>query len=203
MIRSRRFRIAVVIAGGVAGFAASATLWLPALLIAPADAGGADAAILLAGDDPREPGPDLVLSRYRAGAVRFVACASPPAYVGLYPADASCRQLGEMGIPADRRFIVHLPQTECDREMLAALLSVARDQGWHSLLFVVSPERSRWLRRIATRDFARAGIRASVTYAEQDRADLAHGWWRTHRKAQRLVTEALDDGLDLFYGRCR
>ena len=203
MTWSRRFRIGVLMAAAAAAFAVSATLWLPALLIAPAGSGRADAAILLVGNAPPGPGRDLVLSRYRSGAIRYVACASAPTYVGIYPADASCRELGDLGVPPDRRLIVHLPQTECGREKLPTLIALARGQGWRSVQLVVSPEGSRATRRLATRDFAGAGIEAWVTYAEPDRADLVNGWWRTHRKAQRMIGAALGNGLDLFYRQCQ
>jgi hypothetical protein len=201
--RWRRLRNASITALAPALVAVSSAWWLPALSIGPAGDGETDAAVIIEGEVP--PGPDagLVAERFRSGAVRSVVCASPAAFVGVYPADATCRTLGRMGVPEDRRFILHLPRPACEREVLPPIAALARAQGWTSLLLVVVPEGSRAFGRVARRDLAAAGVRAVVTYAGRDRAALVDRWWRAHRQAQRLVGGVMDDTLNLFYRECR
>jgi hypothetical protein len=140
---------------------------------------------------------------YRRGLGRKVVCASSQFSPGEFIADYSRLSLVELGVAANDIEVQHLPLASCLGEVLPELIGLVQKRGWKTVLFVVHPEESRAVGRFVPRAFAASGIRATVTYSEDSRRELVDGWWRTHRKAQRIVAAAFETALDACYSRCR
>jgi uncharacterized SAM-binding protein YcdF (DUF218 family) len=121
----------------------------------------------------------------------------------VYPADYARAHLIALGVPAENVLTFYIPFRDCRAESLAVIADFVKRQGWRSALMVVDPAVSGRSNHLAQPLFAREQIKLAVTYATRDRERLLDHWWREHWKTQRLIGEALDDVVDLFYAKCR
>jgi hypothetical protein len=144
-----------------------------------------------------------VADLYRRRLSKNVVCASSQFSPGEYIADYSRSYLVELGVAANDIEVQHLPLTDCFGEALPELVGIVQRSGWKSVLIVVPPETSRRIGGLAPAFFKPLGIQAIVTYSRVSRNDLVDGWWRTHRKAQRVVSAAFGTVLDMCYSECR
>lgn len=175
---------------------------LPWWLIAPAETVPSEVILHLAVGD-RSEGDEYVAELYRQGLARQVVCLSTPVAWQVYPADYARQHLIALGVPAENVLTFYIPALDCRAEALAVIADFVKQHGWHSALMVVDPAVSGWNKRLAKPLFAREQIEVAVTYAPRDRARLLEHWWREHWKTQRLIGEAMDVVVDLFYAECR
>lgn len=175
---------------------------LPWWLLAPAETVPSDVILHLAVDD-QSAGDEYVAELYRRGLARQIVCLSTAVAWRVYPADYAREHLIALGVPAENVLTSYLPFVDCRAETLALMADFVKQRGWRSALMVVDPTVSAWHKRLATPLFARAQIGLALTYAPRDREWLLDHWWREHGKMQRLIGEALDVTVDLFYAKCR
>jgi hypothetical protein len=171
--------------------------------------------LIKSGIEPLPPGDAIMQIAFDPESARYVAelykrrlgrkivCASSQFSPGEYIADYSRLYLVELGVSAADIEVQHLPLTDCFGEALPELVGFVQRQGWKSLLLVVRPEDSRAIGALAPSSFATSGIQTIVTYSRESRDKLVDGWWRTHRKAQRVVGAAFESALDICYSQCR
>jgi hypothetical protein len=175
---------------------------LPWWLIAPTQTVQSDVILHLAVNDQSE-GDEYVAELYRRGLARQIVCVSTPVAWQVYPADYARQHLIALGVPAENVQTFYLPFLDCRAEALAVIAGFVKQRGWRNVLMVVDPSVSGRNKRLAQPMFAREQISFAVTYAPRDRERLLEHWWREHWKTQRLIGEALDAVVDLFYAKCR
>ncbi len=175
---------------------------LPWWLIAPAETVPAEVVLHLAMSDGSKA-DEYVAELYRQGSVRQVVCMSTAIAWQVYPADYARQHLIALGVPAENVLTFYIPFMDCRAEALAAIADFVKQGGWRSALMVVDPSVSGRNKHLGQPLFAREQIKFAVTYAPRDRERLLDHWWREHWKTQRLVGEALDAIVDLFYAKCR
>lgn len=175
---------------------------LPWWLVAPAETVPSDVILHLALND-QSAGDEYVAELYHRGQARQIVCLSTAAAWRVYPADYSRQHLIALGVPAENVLTFYMPFVDCRAEALAVMADFVKQHGWRSALMVVDPAVSRWQKRLAQPLFARRQLGFALTYAPRDRERLLDRWWRAHGKIQRLIGEALDVVVDLFYAKCR
>ncbi|MEP7273550.1 MAG: hypothetical protein ABI882_18785 [Acidobacteriota bacterium] len=172
------------------------------LLFAPANTARSDVILHLA-SDARLQGDEYVARLYKERLAARVVCASSQISWDVYPSDASCAHLIELGVPAEAVSVLHLPMTDCGAEVVPILIEDLRALGARSVLFVVDPTVTRYGEWRSRHRFAAAGIEARTTFAPQDREVMLDRWWRSHWKAQRIVGTLMNTTIDLLYAPCR
>lgn len=197
----RRWRWWLVVPGATLGLALAGVAALPWLLVAPAQPGKAEVIVHLA-LDPHSHADFYVARLYEQGLAGTIVCVSSQIACEVYAADHAARHLVALGVPEADVLTLHLPQRECGAANLPRLVEYVQAHGWQNVLLVVNPVGSRPATWLASRYFGRAGIDLAMTYSPRDRRSFLHQWWHTHAKAQRMVTAALQAGLDLLYPQC-
>lgn len=199
--RNRKPRRWLRVASAIAGLLAIAYFSLP-LFFAPARVAPAEVILHLA-IDPRSRGDEYVRRLYEEGVARRIIAASSQISWKVYSADFARAHLIEMGVPAENVSILHLPMLECGAEYLPILADHLKQQGFRSVLVIVSPTLTRWGQRRSESYFRAAGIQATVTFVPEARAAMLDRWWRTHWKAQAIALALMNSTIDLLYARCR
>ncbi|MBK8316637.1 MAG: hypothetical protein IPL01_22535 [Acidobacteria bacterium] len=194
----RLFRILFFLfAIGIVGFFS-----LPYLMVAPAEGGRADV-ILHGAIDPHLKTDEYVARLFREGRAGDVLCFSTQVSWEAYPADYVARHLVELGVPADRVHVLHLPIEPCGAYNAPRVVDYLRSKGWKSAILITSPDSSRMAGWSTRKRFAKSGIPLIVSYAPEDREELFRGWWRTHWKIQDIVDQLMVFTLDQVYAECR
>ncbi len=153
--------------------------------------------------DSRLSGDAYVAQLYSQGIASKIVCISTQASWDVYPADFAREHLIEMGIRAEDVTALRLPMVECGAQNRPLVVEHLRKNGWKSALLIVDPSITRVSRWMITRDFRKAGIDVSISFAPQDREQMLTRWWRTHWKAQRVVLGIMNSTLDFLYPSCR
>jgi len=192
----------VFVLAGVMVLAGAGVWALPWILIAPAELIRSDVILHLA-IDPHSDADFYVAQLYKQGYARKIVCVSSQVACDVYPADDAARHVMALGVPREDVLTLHLPMVDCGVENVLRIVEYVQEQGWNSALLVVNPVGSRPGRRSTRRYFSQASVSTAVTYSPQDRQEFVHQWWRTHTKAQRMITVAMHAGLDLLYPECR
>lgn len=175
---------------------------LPYAMVAPPEGGRADV-ILHGAIDPHLKPDEFVAGLYREGRAGEIICYSSQVSWEAYPADYVARHLVELGVPAERVHVLHLPIEPCGALNTPRVVDYMRSKGWRSAILVTSPDTSRIAGWTTRHRYQAAGIRLVVTYSTADREELMRGWWRTHWKIQDIVDQLLVFTLDRFYAECR
>jgi uncharacterized SAM-binding protein YcdF (DUF218 family) len=102
--------------------------------------------------------------------------------------------LEKHGVPPDA--IVALPvSVKTTAAELRLVAEAAQARGWRRIILVTSPEHSRRVRLVWTRE-ASVGIEGLITLANEDDFP-GDGWWRKRRQAEAVLHEYL--GLAAIY----
>lgn len=153
--------------------------------------------------DPRMHGDDYAARLYRDGVAPAIVCAGAQASWEVYPADSSRQHLISLGVPPEAVSVLHLPIVDCGGEVVPFLSEALKARGARSAVIVADPTATRFGSWRFEKRLAEAGIAAAITFAEEDRAEMLGGWWRSHWKAQRIVGSVMNSTIDLLYAPCR
>lgn len=175
---------------------------LPVILIAPAETMPADVIVHQAMDADSDADA-YVVELYRQAVAGKIVCVSSQVGCDVYPADYVARHLVALGVRQEDVLILRLSAADCWAEHLPDMIEYIRSQGWSRVLLVVNPLSSRFDGWVARRYFGRAGLQLATTYSPRDRQACVQNWWRTHAKAQRMISNAVRVVLDLLYAQCR
>jgi uncharacterized SAM-binding protein YcdF (DUF218 family) len=102
--------------------------------------------------------------------------------------------LEKHGVPSPAIVALLTPVTTTEAE-LKAVGEAARVRGWHRVILVTSPQHSRRVKLVWTRE-APAGIEGLVRVVPEDQF-LDGDWWRKRRQAEAVLHEYL--GLTAIY----
>ena len=98
------------------------------------------------------------------------------------------------GVPADAIVALTIPVKTTEAE-LKLVAEAARARGWRRVILVTSPQHSRRVKLVWTREAA-GGVEGLVALAEDDDFP-GEGWWRKRRQAEAVLHEYL--GLAAIY----
>ncbi len=187
---------------GLCLLTAGTVFLLPSVLIAESRVVPSDVIVDLA-ISPHSESDLYVADLYRAGIAPRIILVSSPIAADLYPADYVKAHLVELGVPASDLTILYLPLVDCAAMNLPALVERLQQDGWRRALLVVNPLGSRLGQNVMKRHFGGGSIQFAVTYAAGDREEFSTGWWRTHWKAQAMISVLLGYALDQLFPECR
>lgn len=200
MKRRWKWAIALLVLFAVA---ATVFVFLPKLLLVPANATPADVILHSATSSHGSEADDYVAQLYQQKLAKKIVCISRNESCGVYPADDSRRRLLERGIPAEDVLTLYLPRAECVAPSFPRMIEMAKANGWQHALLVVSPLRSRVTGNVATKYFQQAGLQLSVTYAPPSAQEITTRWWSDHQTAQNAIEALISTLLDPLYAECR
>lgn len=104
--------------------------------------------------------------------------------------------LEKYGVPPDAIVALSVPVKTTEAE-LRLVAEAARARGWRRIILVTSPEHSRRVKLVWTRE-ASVGIEGLVALVKEDDFP-GDGWWRKRRQAEAVLHEYL--GLAAIYLR--